>query len=229
MARTLPFWMKLASQVVDIQVEKIESAYSGQLEVICRKGRYALCTPNAMYSYDDLYHNFKQSFERVDLEAFQIKKVLVLGLGLGSIPLLLETKFNKKYLYTFVEIDKNVVNLAEAYTLQYLKSPYKIVIEDALKYSQSTKETFDFIAVDLFIDNLVPSAFETVAFLQQLKQRLHPSGLLMYNRLSYTPDLMKRTVWFHEQIFKSVFDEGILLELGDNRMLLNRLEPQTVE
>lgn len=228
MRRGLSYWTKLMSQVVDIQVETVESAYSGQLEVICRKGRYALCTPNAVYSYDDLYYNFKESFERIDLEAFKIQKVLVLGLGLGSIPLLLETKFNKKYLYTFVEIDKNVVNLAKEYTLQYLQSPYQIIVEDALQYSQSTTETFDFIAVDLFIDNLVPSAFETEAFLQQLKQRLNPNGLLMYNRLSYTPALMEKTVWFYEQVFQSVFDGAALLELGDNRMLLNCLAPLSV-
>lgn len=229
MTRGMSCWTKWMSQLVDIQIETVESPYSGKLEVICRKGRYALCSPNAVYSYDDLYYNFKQSFERVNLDAFKIKKVLVLGLGLGSIPLLLETKFNKKYRYTFVEIDKNVVNLAEEYTLQYLTSPYQIVVEDALQYSQSTKETFDFIAIDLFIDNLVPSAFETEAFLQQIKQRLNPDGLLMYNRLSYTPALMEKTVWFYEQVFQSVFDTAVLLELGDNRMLLNCLEPTSVK
>lgn len=80
------FWTKLGSYWFDIQLEETDSDYSGKLEVICRKGRYALCTKNAVYSYDDLYVNFRKSFQQVDLERYKINDVLVLGLGLGSIP-----------------------------------------------------------------------------------------------------------------------------------------------
>ena len=222
MSRGPSFWTKMMSQVVDIQLKTVESPYSGTLEVICRKGRYALCSPNAVYSYDDLYVNFRDSFEQLNLEEQDIQSVLVLGLGLGSIPWLLETRFNKKYMYTFVKIDENVVNLATEYTLQYLNSPYNIIIEDALTYTKRAQDAFDLIAVDLFIDNLVPSAFETAAFLQDLNRLLNPDGWLLYNRLSYTPELLERTQQFHQDIFQVVFKEARMLKLGDNRMLLNR-------
>lgn len=218
-------WVKTASYFADIQIEKVESAYSGTLEVICRKGRYALCTNNAVYSYDDLYVNFNDSFERLDLEAYSIKKILVLGLGLGSIPWLLEKKFHKIYNYTFVEIDQKIVNLAEHYTLSELSSSYEVICQDALEYTKNSKQTFDMVIVDVFIDNIVPSAFESLGFVQQLKSLLNPNGLVLYNRLADTPELLERTSQFYEQTFKQVFPKAVAMELGTNKMLVNDYRP----
>ncbi|MGH1338413.1 MAG: spermidine synthase [Aureispira sp.] len=219
------FWIKTASYFADIQLETVESVYSGPLEVICRKGRYALCTSNVVYSYDDLYVNFSDSFERLDLEAYQLQNVLVLGLGLGSIPWLLEKKFHKIYNYTFVEIDQKIVNLAEHYTLSELSAPYTVVCQDALKYTESCEQSFDMIVVDLFIDNTVPCAFESIAFLQKLKRLLRKDGLLLYNRLADTPELLEKTTNFYEQDFKKIFPTAVALELGTNRMLINNYQP----
>jgi spermidine synthase len=221
------FWVKSASYFADIQIEKTESEYSGSLEVICRKGRYALCTDNAIYSYDDLYVNFSESFERLDLEAYPIQQVLVLGLGLGSIPWLLEKNFHKLYDYTFVEIDQKIVNLAKRYTLSELTAPHTIICEDALAYIKNCEQLFDMIIVDLFIDNTVPSVFETLDFVQNLNNCLRPKGLVMYNRLADTPELLQTTTVFYEQNFKQVFPEAVALELGSNRMLISNYQPIT--
>lgn len=218
-------WIKTASYFADIQIEKVESAYSGTLEVICRKGRYALCTNNAVYSYDDLYVNFNDSFERLDLEAYALQNVLVLGLGLGSIPWLLEKKFHKIYNYTFVEIDQKIVNLAEHYTLSELSSSYEVICQDALEYTKNCKQTFDMVIVDLFIDNVVPSVFESLDFVQHLKRLLKQDGLLLYNRLADTPELLERTSQFYEQTFQQVFPQAVAMELGTNRMLVNNYKP----
>lgn len=218
-------WIKTASYFADIQIEKVESAYSGTLEVICRKGRYALCTNNAVYSYDDLYVNFNDSFECLDLEAYDLQNVLVLGLGLGSIPWLLEKKFHKIYNYTFVEIDQKIVNLAEHYTLSELSSSYEVICQDALEYTKNCKQTFDMVIVDLFIDNMVPSVFESLDFIQHLKRLLRQDGLLLYNRLADTPELLERTSQFYEQTFQQVFPQAVAMELGTNRMLVNNYQP----
>jgi predicted membrane-bound spermidine synthase len=220
------FWIKTASYFADIQLEIVESIYSGSLEVICRKGRYALCTNNAVYSYDDLYVNFDDSFEQLDLDAYALENVLVLGLGLGSIPWLLEKKFNKRYHYTFVEIDQKIVNLAEYYTLSELESPYEVVCQDALQYVKNSAKTFDMVVVDLFIDNTVPAAFESSSFLQELKRLLRTEGLLLYNRLADTPDLLVQTEAFYQEVFLPTFPTGKALELGTNRMLINKYKPR---
>ncbi|MCP4440820.1 MAG: hypothetical protein GY810_18010, partial [Aureispira sp.] len=180
-----PFWKTWLSHLIELRIEHVDSVYSEKLEIIYKKGRYALCTPNAVYSYDDLYFNFRESFLKLPLDKLPIKSVLVLGVGLGSIPLMLETIFDKQYEYTLVEIDPKVIELAKKYNLDHLKSPLNIVCSDALEYVTQCTQQFDLIAVDLFIDDVVPSAFETIAFLEALKQLIPEKGLLLYNRLTY--------------------------------------------
>lgn len=213
---------KLLSYFVDIQLEETLSAYSGKLEVICRNGRYALCTENAVYSYEDLYVNFRDSFQQIDLDKYGIKNVLVLGLGLGSIPLLLEKKFKKTYHYTLIEIDQKVVDLAEKYTLDELKSSYSIICMDALEYVRDCTQKFDLVAIDIFIDDQIPSAFESVQFLENVKKVLSPNALLMYNQLTYSDTLLAKTELFFQHKFKQVFPKAAFLSLTGNRMLLNR-------
>lgn len=213
---------KLGSYFVDIQLEETLSAYSGKLEVICRNGRYALCTENAVYSYEDLYVNFRDSFQQIDLDKYGIKNVLVLGLGLGSIPLLLEKKFKKTYHYTLIEIDQKVVDLAKKYTLDELKSSYSVICIDALEYVRSCTQKFDLVAIDIFIDDQIPSAFESVQFLENVKKVLSPNSLLMYNQLTYNDTLLLKTELFFQHKFKYVFPEAVLLSLTGNRMLLNK-------
>lgn len=216
---------KLTSYFVDVRLEEEHSTYSGKLEVICRNGRYALCTKNAVYSYDDLYINFRDSFQKIDLDKHGIKNVLVLGLGLGSIPLLLEKKFKKKYNYTLVEIDQKIVNLAKKYTLNELQSSYSIICIDALEYVKACSQQFDLVAIDIFIDDQIPSAFESVLFLEDVKKVLSPNALLMYNQLTYNDTLLSKTELFFQSKFKSVFPEAVFLPLSGNKMLLNRFYP----
>lgn len=222
-----PFFLtKLLSYFIDVQFDKTNSDYSGELEVIYRKGRFALCTKNAVYSYDDLYINFRKSFEQLDLDAYNIQEVLVLGLGLGSIPLLLEKIFKKKYSYTLVEIDQKIVDLAYKYTLAKLQSPVNVICADAWSYVDSySHKKFDLVIIDIFIDDQVPISFESVHFLENIKRILSPNGLLMYNRLTYNEQLNTQTDYFFEATFNKVFDKASFLSLDGNKMLLNYLIP----
>lgn len=216
-------WSKIASYFVDVVLEKKQSKYSGELELIQRKGRLALCTPNAVYSYEDLYRNFRDSFAKLDLDQLPKKsKVLVLGLGLGSIPLLLERKFNKNYTYTLVEIDPVIVKLAQQYTFPYLDSAVNIVTADAAQFVANCQEKFDMIAIDIFVDDQTPVIFESKTFLKQVQKLLSPNGIVLYNRLIYNTKLMKNTTFFYENCFKLVFEESCELDLEGNKMLLSR-------
>lgn len=216
-----PFWKTWLSHFMEFRIEQIPSVYSNKLEIIYKKGRYALCTPNAVYSYDDLYFNFRDSFLQLPLDKLPIKNVLVLGVGLGSIPLLLETIFNKNYVYTLVEIDPKVIDLAQKYNLDHLKSPIEVVCADAFEFVQQCPQKFDLIAVDLFIDDVVPSVFETQAFLEALKTLMTEKSILLYNRLTYNQRFERLTTEFFEQSFKKVFPQADFIELSGNKMLLN--------
>ncbi len=218
----MPFWKKFLSYFGHVRIEQVESKYSGLLEVTYSQGRYALRTQNAIYSFEDLYRNFRESFYQIPLDALPINKVLVLGLGLGSVPLMLEKLFQKNYHYTCVEIDEQVIALAQKYGIASLRSPIEILCADAYQYVAQSKNRFDLIIVDLFIDSTVPSAFNQRLFSENLKNLLTDSGLLLFNRMASNPKEEKETEEFHLKVFSKVFPNASQITVGGNKILTNR-------
>jgi len=64
-------------------VETISSEQHEMLQVLLIQGQYQLVSPNAIYSYGELYTNFLEAFRQLDAGAWPRQKVLVLGLGLA--------------------------------------------------------------------------------------------------------------------------------------------------
>lgn len=217
-----PWWKKWISYIRELPVESASSDVNPELYVCLSQGRYQLCTANAVYSYEDLYDNFYQAFRKLPLDDMQIEHVLVLGLGLGSIPYMLERKFRKKYYYTAVEVDEAVIYLAQKYALSDLKSGIEVVRADAGLFVDQTIDKFDLITMDIFLDDEVPEKFEQQAFLEQLDHLLAPEGLLLYNRLSRSREDVRKTERFYREVFCQVFPEADYLDLQGNWMLLNR-------
>lgn len=217
----LPFWKKYLSYLFEIHLESRSSEFNPELHVCVINGRHQLYTENAIYSYADLYHNFRIAFEQMDLKNRKVKKVLILGLGLGSIPYMLEKKFHQKYQYTGIEIDEEVLDLANKYVLQYLDSPMEMICADAHAYVHLASEKFDLIAVDLFLDNIIPVRFENQEFLEKLAKLLQPGGMVMINRLADLPSDQKKSKAFFEQQFLKTFKQGRYLEVERNWMLLS--------
>ncbi len=218
----IPRWKKWLSHLFEFHLESAPSEHNPHLYVSLNRGRFQLCTANAVYSYGDLYDNFSTAFQHLDLSKLPGSRVLLLGLGLGSIPYMLEKNFGKKFRYTAVEIDESVVYLAHKYVTSELKSPIQVICADAFAYVQQCREQFDLIAMDIFLDDLVPEAFEQPEFLEQLKTLIAPDGLLMYNRLAYSDQDLECAKAFYEQTFRPAFPSGTFLEVKGNWMLLSK-------
>jgi len=181
---SVPKWKYWLSYLVEQPIESIESEFNPVLHVSLIRGRYQLYTENAIYSFGDLYGNFKKSFQLLDLDALTGREVLILGLGLGSIPILLEKLTVSQWHISGVEKDDAVIYLANKYVLPTLQSTIQIYETDALAFVQQCQQSFDVICMDIFVDDQVPADFKTDAFLFELKRILSPDGLLLYNKLS---------------------------------------------
>ncbi|MEZ5038994.1 MAG: fused MFS/spermidine synthase [Saprospiraceae bacterium] len=217
-----PLWKRWSSYLFEWHIESSSSEYNPHLYVSLKKGRYQLSTAHAVYSFADLYDNFGDTFKKIDWENWPVDKVLVLGLGLGSIPLLLEQHLGTTFHCTAVEIDEAVIGLASTYGLPAIQAPLDIVCADARAFVAQSREQFDLICMDVFLDDTVPEIFEQQHFLQQLKDRLTPNGLLLYNRLAATQHDTQSTEKFHKEQFLSVFPAAYALPLKGNWMLANR-------
>ena len=216
-----PFWKSLLSYFVELHIESAPSEINPHLYVSLKNGRYQLCTANAVYSYEDLYTNFLWAFENIDLDKLPGKNVLVLGLGLGSIPLILEKKFKRQYHYTAVELDESVIYLAMRYGLLGFSSPISTICADAYPFLIRNQEQYSLVCMDIFLDDVVPEPFETQEFLKGLKNALVPGGLLLYNRLADNPKDVETTRRFFEGPFLKTFPQGAYFDVGGNWMLLN--------
>jgi spermidine synthase len=219
-----PNWKIWLSYLFPQHLESVSSKYSPVLEVSLRRGRHELSSTNAIYSFDDLYANFAEAFKKIPLNELPGDEVLVLGLGLGSIPYLLEKKMGLKFHYTMVEIDEAVIGLAEKYTLCGLDCSYDIICGDAEIYAASIEEQYDLICMDVFQDDVIPGDMQGEEFLENLKTGLTPGGLLLYNVLSLRRHDRKQAEKYYHKVFKKVFPNASFLEVASNWVLIARKE-----
>lgn len=217
-----PLWRRLLSYVKSVHIETTGSGYNPYLRVVLNRGRYQLVTANAIYSYGDLYDNFTKAFKKIDLDRLEIKEVLILGFGLGSIPVILETMFHKKYYYTAVEIDPEILRLANTYVVPDIQSSIEFQLSDAATFAAFSKKKFDLICMDVFLDDEVPTELEHEDFLVNLKKMLSKDGILLFNKLAYSKrDKIKSSAFFKNH-FKRIFTEGSYIDVDGNYILLNR-------
>ena len=181
-----------------------------------------LSAAKSVYSFQDKYDNFGDCLKLINWRSFQVKKCLVLGFGLGSIPYILEKKLNQPAIhYVGVEKDESVVYLYEKYQADQINSRVQIVIADAFAFLQTTDEQFDLICMDVFLDDIIPEEMQSTDFLVALKNRLTDKGVLLYNRLDSSPQAFLDNKLFLPT-FKEVFRDGDMLKIKGNKLFTNR-------
>jgi len=211
------------SYLVELPVTRRSSEYNPDLKVALYRGRFKLITHGAIYSFGDLYSNFRKSFERLRWEDQKIESCLILGLGLGSIPDMLVTRFKKKIRFAAVDIDEVVIQLAMEYVLRPKKIDIEIHTADASAFIQWHHGRYDMICSDVFVGDRIPSGLQTEEALWCMKEMLRPNGLLLYNRLSrFDPDI-DASLKFRDEVFLKVFPEGGYIDVDGNWMFVSRL------
>lgn len=215
-------WKIWLSYLFELHIESAPSEINPHLYVSLKWGRFQLCTANAIYSFEDKYDNFFNSFQQIDLQSLPGKDVLILGFGLGSIPRMLENNFNKDYNYTGVEIDESVIYLASKYGIDSLKSSIQIIESDASDFLAVNTQKFDLIIMDVFIDDKIPRNMQNESYLDLISSHLNTDGLIMYNRLAANKEDIRKSDQYFESVFKKAFPNACFLKVKGNYMLLNK-------
>jgi spermidine synthase len=175
---------RIGSYCFDVHIETTGSEHNAHLEVLLSKGRYLLNTPNATYSYEDLYTSYATALSHVKPDPASVRSILLLGLGLGSIPYILQKTYNMQCPISCVEIDQLIITLCKKYYPSHegLKK-LEIHHADAFIWTQQNKKQFDLVTVDLFVDKNVPRKLHKIEFISALKQCVSPGGNLLFSRL----------------------------------------------
>lgn len=167
----------------DVLIESLEPPPSPPLELYLRNEKLMLASPDAIYSLEDDYLSYAEALRRLPAD-FVPASLLVLGFGLGSIPIIMDRKRKQRPRITGIELDPRIVDLANRYLPADLLSRIELICADALEWVHQHKATYDLIAVDLFIDTIVPSGCSLPEFQIRLREILNPGGILLFSRLN---------------------------------------------
>ncbi len=213
------WWQRLGSFLMPMRIETTASEHNSLLEVRLSCNRLQLSSHNAIYSYDDLYLNFKKAFSLIDLPPDQ-SEVLLLGLGLASVPLIAEQVYGRSYRWSAVEIDEAVVDLASRYTFPRLRSQIQVYCTDAKAYIHQCQQQFDMVIVDVFLDDQIPEYFEHTEAFQAIRDLVLPGGQVVLNRLYRSAADQTRSDRFHREVFAPVFPNSGIYVI-DGSMILH--------
>ena len=184
---------KFSSYISPYVIEQKHGEITSSLEVALENGKLVLNTALVNYSYGSLHEIFYKTFKKINISTKEIKNVLILGFGGGSIASILKDNFHKECTITGIEADKEVIELAKKYfSIDRFKN-LTIFNTDAYDFVLKSTETYDLIALDIFVEDETPEKFSDNQFLSGLNSLLSPDGIICYNRMLPVSKSDKRT------------------------------------
>lgn len=118
----------------------------------------------------------------------EMKNILILGLGGGTIPHLIQRNFPNTKMIA-VEIDQVMVDIATQYFGVGQIPNLQVVVEDAMRVVVEpdkygiTEHSLDAILVDIYVGQKYPDLGKSGNFVSALKKLMNPHGLLIFNRI----------------------------------------------
>ncbi|MCL5101824.1 MAG: hypothetical protein M1544_00495 [Candidatus Marsarchaeota archaeon] len=109
---------------------------------------------------------------------FKDPKILVIGLGGGTIPYQIESVY-KDARIDVVEIDEAIASMYKIFIGKPLRS--NIIMGDGIEYMSAHKNEYDIIILDAYIDDDMPSEFLSNSMIENAYFALKEKGVLAIN------------------------------------------------
>ncbi|WP_281225199.1 spermidine synthase [Flavobacterium aquiphilum] len=201
--------IKLLSYIIPIKIFKTKSKLSKTIEVTWVNGELVMDSENTNYSYGSL-----QRILRIGLKHFGFDKIskmnhaLVLGVAGGSVIKTLVDEIHFKGQITGVDIDQDIIKIANQYfKLDEIKN-LNIVIDDAFEFVLKTKDRYDLIIIDIFQDMNMPNFLFEDFFINRICFLLQSRGVVLFNTMCLTAKDNLR----NKKLIKELNDENYKIE-----------------
>ncbi|HEY4629282.1 MAG TPA: fused MFS/spermidine synthase [Flavobacterium sp.] len=175
---------RLFSYLIPIKIYEAKSALSKSIEVTWANGELVLDSLNTNYSYGSLQRILKVGLKNIGYDKITVMdSILVLGVAGGSVikTLVNEVKFKGKI--TGVELDSEIIKIANTYfKLDQIKN-LEIVIDDAFEFVLKTKNKYDLIIIDIFQDTTMPNFLFETFFINRICYLLKSKGIVLFNTM----------------------------------------------
>jgi spermidine synthase len=178
---------KFLSYIIPIKIFKTNSKLSKTIEVTWANGELVLDSENTNYSYGSLQRILRRGLLHIGFEKIlKSEHVLVLGVAGGSVikTLVDEVSYNGKI--TGVDIDLDIIKIANEYfKLDQIKN-LEIIIDDAFEFVLKTKDRYDLIIIDIFQDTTMPNFLFEKFFIDRICFLLKTKGIVLFNTMCLT-------------------------------------------
>lgn len=193
---------KYLSYILPIKIYQKKSKVSKNLEVTWNNGQLVLDSENTNYSFGSLQRILRKGLKYIGFKRIQnFENILVLGVAGGSVIKTLVEEVNFKGKITGVEIDEEVVKIANSYFKLNEIPNLELVIDDAFEYVLKTKEKYDLIIIDIFQDTTMPNFLFEDFFIKRINFLLKVNGFILFNTMVLGFQDRRRNA-----IYKSKFD-----------------------
>jgi len=212
---------KIFSYIIPIKIFKKKSARSKTIEVTWANGELVLDSENTNYSYGSLQRILRYGLRNIGYEKInEMDHILVLGVAGGSVIKTLVDEIEYKGKITGVEIDPDMIQIANQYfNLDQIKQ-LEIVIDDAFEFVLKTKNIYDLIIIDVFEDIKMPNFLFETFFTQRILLLLKDNGFVIFNTMILDEAHNVRNRKYISEINSKLFITKTLPRIEDHNELI---------
>ncbi|QKJ63700.1 spermidine synthase [Flavobacterium sp. M31R6] len=178
---------KLLSYIIPIKIFKTKSTLSKTIEVTWANGELVLDSENTNYSYGSLQRILRKGLKHFGFERIaKMDNALVLGVAGGSVIKTLVDEIHFEGKITGVDIDPDIIKIANEYFKLHEIKNLNIIIDDAFEFVLKTKDRYDLIIIDIFQDTTMPNFLFEKFFINRICFLLKSKGVVLFNTMCLT-------------------------------------------
>ncbi|SHL45770.1 spermidine synthase [Flavobacterium chilense] len=212
---------KLLSYIIPIKIFKKKSQRSKMIEVTWANGELVLDSENTNYSYGSLQRILRYGLRNIGYEAIlKMDHILLLGVAGGSVIKTLVDEIEYKGKITGVEIDPDMIKIANEYfNLNEIKQ-LEVVIDDAFEFVLKTKDKYNLIIIDIFEDIKMPNFLFERFFSERICSLLKNKGFVLFNTMILDEAHNVRNRNYITEINPNLYTSKMLPRVEDHNELI---------
>ncbi len=186
---------KILSYIIPLNIYQKKSALSKNIEITWTNGQLVLDSKNTNYSYGSLQRILRKGLVSIGFTSIKkMEHILVLGVAGGSVIKTLTDEIKYTGKITGVEIDAEIIQIANQYFKLNEIPNLEIVIDDAFEYVLKTKLHYDLIIIDIFQDTTMPNFLYEKFFIDRISFLLKNKGFILFNTMLLNAKANERNV-----------------------------------
>lgn len=212
---------KIFSYILPVNIHKQNSAISKNIEITWANGELVLDSKNTNYSYGSLQRILRKGLKSIGFERIlKMNHILVLGVAGGSVIKTLSKEIRFKGKITGVEIDSEIIKIANSYFQLDQIPNFEVIIDDAFEFVLKTKEKYDLIIIDIFQDTTMPNFLFEEFFQNRTCFLLKEKGIILFNTMCLSEKENLRNKKYLEQVNSELFSARTIPRVEDHNELI---------